>query len=637
MTQPDPTLDEKLALLLTELSERVQRGEEVFLEAECAAHPALAADLRQLWGAVLIAEAVGSDSNQLASRSDSSLHDSSEHDSARGISSFNRSWSPSGETLPYLGESQRLGRDIGNAVRRGPSSSSRPIDAEAGGAAAGSGGGSGGSGGSAGSGGSGSSGSHPSHERLRALPTLPCQFGDYELLDEIGHGGMGVVYRARQISLNREVAVKMMLPSKGVRAADVARFQAEAEAAARLNHPAIVPVFEVGQWEGRPFFSMKLVRGQTLAQRLASGPMPPREAARLLAQVARAVQHAHEQGVLHRDLKPSNILLDDQQQPHVTDFGLAKLIEDAQSLTRTGAILGTPAYMAPEQAAGARGQVGPATDVYSLGSMLYHMLTGRPPFQAASPVDTVLLLLEQEPVPPQVINPRADADLELIALRCLQKPPDLRYATADALAEDLEAYLKDERITARTGRFSQIMSRLFRETHHAAVLENWGLLWMWHSLALIVVCFMTSGLHWLGDRQRLHYAGLWTVALWGWGAVFWVLRRRGGPVTFVERQIAHLWAGSMIGIALLFPLEAWLNLEVLSLSPVLPLIMGLVFLAKAGILSGAFYFQAAALFASAAPMAYWPRLAHVIFGLVSAASFFIPGWKYHRQRRDGAS
>jgi serine/threonine-protein kinase len=295
-------------------------------------------------------------------------------------------------------------------------------------------------------------------------------------------------------------------------------------------------------------------------------------------------------------------------------------------------VLGTPAYMAPEQAAGARGEVGPASDVYSLGAVLYHMLTGRPPFQAASAVDTVLLVLEQDPVPPRMLNPKVDRDLEMIALKCLQKPPDLRYSTAAALADDLEAYLNDESISARSGRFVQVLSRWMRETHHATVLENWGVLWMWHSLALLVVCLLTNALHWAGDENRWHYFLLWTVGLGAWAAVFWLLRRRMGPVTFVERQIAHVWAASMIGVAMLFPLEYLLARPVLSLSPLLGLVNGMVFLVKAGILSGVFYVQAIALFLTAMLMAIYPDWAHVIFGVVSAACFFFPGLKYYRQR-----
>jgi serine/threonine-protein kinase len=289
--------------------------------------------------------------------------------------------------------------------------------------------------------------------------------------------------------------------------------------------------------------------------------------------------------------------------------------------------------MAPEQAGGNRGAIGVPTDVYGLGTILYYALTGQAPFQGLSPMDVLFQVLEQEPLMPRAINTKIDRDLEMITLRCLQKPPDLRYASAGALANDLRAYLHDEPVAAHTGRFSQIIARMFRETHHAAVLENWGLLWMWHSLALLVICFLTNAMYLEGDRSRIHYFLLWTAGLGAWAAVFWALRRRMGPVTFVERQIAHLWAASMVSIGMLFPVEYQLHLPVLTLSPILGLSSGMVFLAKAGILSGTFYLQACALFATSWAMARWPNYAHLLFGVVSAACFFFPGWKYHRQRR----
>jgi serine/threonine-protein kinase len=534
--------DERLAHVISQLSDRRARDKGTDIEDACRRHPDLAGELRELWGAMILADAAAS----------------------------------------------------------------RPPDAAA------------------------LLSEHPS-----AALELPCRLGDYELLEELGRGGMGVVYKARQVSLGRTVAVKMILRGPAASGSERERFRAEAEAAARLDHPGIVPVYEVGEFDGRPYFSMKYIAGQTLAQRLAEGPLPPREAAAILAAASRAIHFAHTHGVLHRDIKPSNILLDEFGQPHVTDFGLAKQVADPASLTRSGSILGTPAYMAPEQAAGARGQIGPASDVYSLGVILYHMLTGRPPFQAASPVDTVLLVLEQEPVPPRALNPKADRDLEMICLRCLQKPPDLRYPTAAALADDLEAYLKDETISARSGRFAQVLASWLRETHHAVVLENWGLLWMWHSLVLFIACLATNALYWAGFNDgmaRVYYMALWTAGLGTWAAVFWALRRRIGPVMFIERQIAHVWAASMIAIALLFPVEYLLGLKVLQLSPVLGLVTGMVFLVKAGILSGWFYVQAAALFFTAILMALLPDYAHLIFGAVSAACFFFPGLKYYRQR-----
>ena len=475
----------------------------------------------------------------------------------------------------------------------------------------------------------------------------PRDYGDYELLVQLGRGGMGVVYKAWQKDLDRIVALKMILRGDLASPADLARFRAEAEAAAQLHHPHIVPVYEVGEIDGRPFFSMKLIEGTTLSRKLADGPLPSRTAAEMLAPICRAIADAHRRGVLHRDLKPSNILIDNEGLTYVTDFGLAKRVKTdlsdshaagLQSLTQSGAILGTPSYMAPEQAAGNRGEVSTSSDIYSLGAILYVMLTGRPPFQAESAVDTVLMVLEQDVVPPRMLNPRVDPDLEMIALKCLQKPQDLRYATADALADDLEAYLANEPISARSTHLSQIITRAFRETHHAAVLENWGLLWMWHSLVVFLLCLITNIMQWQHVNSRWPYAALWTVGVGTWAMIFWELRRRSGPITFVERQIAHVWAGSSFSSMLLFGVEAILDLPVLTLSPVLPLIAGNVFLAKAGILSGKFYVQAGALYATAFVMAIMsqlpiPDFGLILMGTVMAISFFAPGLKYYRQLR----
>jgi len=471
-------------------------------------------------------------------------------------------------------------------------------------------------------------------DREHRAGDLPRRVGDYELLAELGRGGMGVVYQSRQVSLDRMVALKMILRGTTASAADLARFRAEAEAVARLDHPGIVPVYEVGEVDGQPYFSMKFVAGTTLARRLADGPLAAREAAALLAPICRAVHFAHRQGVLHRDLKPSNILIDLDGRPHVTDFGLAKRITDDGALTHTGAIVGTPSYMAPEQAAGSRGEIGPTSDVYSLGTILYAMLTGRPPFQAASPVDTVLMVLEQDPLPPRLINAKADRDLEMIALMALQKPPELRYPSALAMAEDLEAYLAGEPVSARSGGISQVVARLFRETHQATVLRNWGLLWMWHSVVLLAICLVTNLLAWRGVDSRWPYLVLWGGGLFIWAPIFWALRHRAGPVTAIERQIAHIWGASVIGSILLFVVEWVLGEPVLRLAPVLGLMSGMVFVVKAGMLNGVFYVQAGALFLTALAMAEWPGVGHTIFGVVSALCFFVPGWKYYQQRRE---
>lgn len=467
------------------------------------------------------------------------------------------------------------------------------------------------------------------------MQALPRSFGGLEIVEELGRGGMGIVYKALQPSLGRTVAVKLLLRGDLATPDELARFRTEAQATARLQHPHIVPVFEVGECQSQPYIVMQYIEGITLSQRLAHGPLPAREAAQLLSPVCHAIHFAHEHGILHRDLKPSNILIDPHGRPHVSDFGLAGRMAADLQLTRTGAVLGTPSYMAPEQAASNRGAVGPASDVYSLGTILYQMLTGHPPFQAATPVDTVLLVLEQDPLPPRLVNPLADRDLEMVALKCLQKVPGLRYGTAQALARDLDAFLADEPIAARSGLFSQVLARWFRETHHATVLENWGLLWMWHSLALIIISLVTNWFQWRGVTSPGPYLALWTAGLGTWAAIFWALRRRAGPVTFVERQIAHVWAASMAAISFLFGVEMLLGLPPLKLSPVLALASGMVFLVKAGILSGAFYVQAAVLFATALVMAQFDRWGWQwgisLFGIVSAACFFVPGLKYHRQ------
>src|SRR5215831_13458784 len=228
----------------------------------------------------------------------------------------------------------------------------------------------------------------PAPQPSAELP-LPRAFGDFELLEELGSGGMGVVYKAKQRTPERLVALKLALAGKFATPEERGRFQAEAKMAARLNHAGIVQVYDVGECDSQIFFSMQYVEGTTLARRVAEGPLPPREAARIVAAVCRAVQHAHENGVVHRDLKPSNVLVDRDGQPHVTDFGLARRVEGGESLTRTGAIVGTPSYMAPEQAEGGK-KATPSCDVYSLGAVLYHLLTGKPPFQAASVLDTLM-------------------------------------------------------------------------------------------------------------------------------------------------------------------------------------------------------------------------------------------------------
>lgn len=539
---PDPDDSEQaLAILVTEIADRANQGLPVNLEATCRAHPHFESDLRELWGTIVVTDAVGKE----------------------------KSWDTYSESTDQTAP------------------------------------------------------------RLE----LPCSFGDYRLEEEIGRGGMGIVYRATRLADDRAVAIKMILKGDFASQTDRQRFDAEAIASSKLEHPNIIPIIEVGEHQGRSFLCMQLILGESLSDRLARGPMPPHRAATVMAEIADAIEYAHQQGILHRDLKPSNVMLDDDGRAFVADFGLAKESDNRKSLTRSGAVLGTPSYMSPEQASGVRGEVNVTSDVYSLGAILYHMLTGHPPFLGATPVDTVLMVLEQDPVAPRALNRRADRRLEMIAMRCLQKPQDLRYTRAGDLAEDLCAYLRNDTVTASEGRFVQVIGNVFRETHHAVILENWGLIWMWHSLVLLVACLATNILFWLKDENRIHYWLMWTFGLGAWAVVFWIVRRRMGPVTFVERQIAHVWAAAMCCVAFLFPLEEILGLRVLSLAPLLAVIAGMVFLIKAGILAGSFYIQAVAMFLTSILMAYYPDYALMIFGVVSAACFFFSGLKYYRRRK----
>src|SRR5438105_9734630 len=291
-------------------------------------------------------------------------------------------------------------------------------------------------------------------ETQHAVAPLRMKFGDYELLEEIGRGGQGVVYRARQKSLNRTVALKIIGLGHWATEAHLKRFRLEAEAAASLDNPGIVPIHEIGERDGSCYFSMKFIEGGQLDQVVARAPISIHRAAELISKLARTVHYAHERGILHRDIKPGNILFDRRGEPHLTDFGLARLVERESTVTRTTEILGTPSYMAPEQATGDIKAIGPATDVYGLGAVFYQLLTGQPPFAGGTTYETTRLVLEAEPRRPKFWNPKVNRDLETICLKCLEKDPQRRYGSALALAEDLERWLRHEPVRARpTGVF----------------------------------------------------------------------------------------------------------------------------------------------------------------------------------------
>ena len=326
-------------------------------------------------------------------------------------------------------------------------------------------------------------------------------FGDYELVEEIARGGMGVVYRARQTNLNRIVALKMILAGQFAGQEDVQRFYTEAEAAAQLDHPGIVPIFEIGEHQGQHYFSMAYVQGESLGEKVADGPLRPLEAAAIVRSICTAMAYAHERGVIHRDLKPANILLDANGQPKVTDFGLAKKTSGDSGLTGTGQILGTPAYMPPEQASGSADDVGPLADVYSLGAILYCLVTGRPPFQAASPMDTLLQVLEQDPVSPRQLNRDVSKDLETICLKCLDKHPQRRYASAQDLADELQRLLEGSPIKARpVGRVTRLWRWRRRHPWKAATAAAMALVLFLLAIGGPTIAVRESQLRFVADR-----------------------------------------------------------------------------------------------------------------------------------------
>src|SRR5437879_4263719 len=296
----------------------------------------------------------------------------------------------------------------------------------------------------------------PQSKKAARVAELLGELGDYELLEEVGRGGQGVVFRARQKSLNRTVALKVISLGQWASKAHLKRFRLEAEAAARLEHPGIVPIHEVGERDGQCYFSMKFIEGGQLDEVVRREPMPIRDAAELISKVARTVHYAHEHGILHRDIKPGNILQDAKGEPHLTDFGLARLVESESTVTRTMEVMGTPSYMAPEQAVGNNAAISSATDVYGLGAVFYQLLTGHPPFAGGTTYETIKLVLDTEPRQPRLWNPKVDRDLSTICLKCLEKDPRRRYSSALTLAEYLERWLRHEPIRARhTGVFTR--------------------------------------------------------------------------------------------------------------------------------------------------------------------------------------
>jgi serine/threonine protein kinase len=461
------------------------------------------------------------------------------------------------------------------------------------------------------------------------------RFGPYEILEEIGRGGMGIVFKARQPALDRIVALKVIVPGNLSAEDELVRFRTEVEATARVHHPNIVQIHEVGEHAGQHFYSMEFIDGPSLARKLEPGPLPGRQAARYVATIARAIHHAHANGILHRDLKPGNVLLDGEDQPHVTDFGLAKKLGCDSSQTRTGAVLGTPSYMAPEQAAGRTRELGPACDVYGLGAVLYELLTGRPPFRSDTPLDTLLHVLDRDPAPPRLLNPKVENDLETICLKCLEKDPKRRYASAQALADDLTRYLNGESISARSFNVIDRLTRTLDRSQYDIEFGSWG--WMMMAFGAIVavshvlidVLIRTNQSGWVIGTSR----GVPLVLM---ALVFWRYRRsRLLPSSQAERQLWTIWIGYLVACAVMALLHRRLlahdviargpggpeHWHELILYPTQCILSGLAFFVMGSCYWGRCYAIGVAFFALAFLMIFELSWAPIAFGLVWAGAF----------------
>ena len=368
---------------------------------------------------------------------------------------------------------------------------------------------------------------------IHADRALLSAIGDYELIEEIARGGMGVVYRARHRGLKRLVALKMILSGAMATAAERQRFLREAELAANLDHPNIVPIYEIGEHDDRPFFSMKLIEGESLSRRVSRFRDDPQAAARLVSVLARAVHYAHGKGFLHCDLKPSNVLIDAQGRPYLTDFGLARRAGVDSSLSISGTILGTPSYMAPEQATGSRAGLGPATDVYGLGAILYELLAGRAPFRAPTVMETVVQVLERDPAPPREIRPEIPRELESVCLKCLEKVPKDRYPSAEALADDLNSYLQGDGIEA-AGPLARLRRWNRREPELVSRLGGLSLM-----AVFTQINFHTSS----APDFRMHIWVQGILALWAILSVIFQIRLRSGAPS---DRVRVLWSAADI-------------------------------------------------------------------------------------------
>ncbi|MGF1583303.1 MAG: serine/threonine protein kinase [Gemmataceae bacterium] len=464
------------------------------------------------------------------------------------------------------------------------------------------------------------------------------RIGQYEVFEVLGQGGMGIVYKAKQSNLDRIVALKVILGGLHAPAEHLKRFRVEAEAVARLHHPNIVQIYEVGEHEGHSYFSLEYVDGGTLADKIRDKPIASREAAKLVSTLASAMQVVHGHGLIHRDLKPANVLMTSENHPKITDFGLVKQLDVQATRTQTGAIMGTPSYMAPEQARGQASAIGPATDIYALGAILYELLTGRPPFRAETPLDTVLQVANQEALPVRLLNPSVPRDLETICMKCLEKDPNRRYESAQQLANDLDRYLRGESISIRSINFLDRLMRTLERSDLNAEFHSWGNVML--SWAVIVLLTHLAITFWMGNLHSKTYVTVaYAAQFLGMFSVFCWFR---GPIRIAAATTAEyrLWVlcGAYAGACfLLLPISQSLpqgshESMFYASYPFCCVLTGFFFFVLGCFYWGRFYVFGMLFFVSSVVLPYSLEWASLTFGVVWTIALASIGWHLRSTR-----